>query len=221
MFVWGIVSTVIFLAAYVVGLHVFRASILKKGVYHMPKEEMEVYTHNFKLKKKCSIYLVVVILVTLLIQGIGCELIWSSHTLRSFYGTVFEDYESFIKYMEQDISSEWESGMSINDNFVVVWTDESVFYDEDGNEISEEEALTRNLEDANGNVVCTYIERNREVSYIDYTPKDGTILPIRVLTTRDYRSAVHLSEVINTMYSFLYPIELLVAVFVYLKKRVK
>lgn len=31
------------------------------------------------------------------------EMIWSAHNLSSFYGITFDDYDSFVEYMEQDI----------------------------------------------------------------------------------------------------------------------
>ena len=62
------------------------------------------------------------------------------------------------------------------------------YYDEYGNEISEEEALKSRLKDKNGNVVCEYISRRSVVS-LRYTPKDGTILPITVCTEEDLQEA--------------------------------
>ena len=53
----------------------------------------------------------------------------------------------------------------------------------------QEEALTRRLEDKNGNVVCEYIDRNEKVVSLRYTPKDGTILPITVCTEDDLQEA--------------------------------
>ena len=63
------------------------------------------------------------------------------------------------------------------------------YYDASGNAISEEEALTRRLEDKNGTVVCEYIDRNESVVSLRYTPKDGTILPITVCTEEDLQTA--------------------------------
>lgn len=56
------------------------------------------------------------------------------------------------------------------------------WYDANGNAITGEEARTRVLEDANGTAVCTYIQRNETVFSIRYTPKDGTVLTVRVIT---------------------------------------
>ena len=98
---------------------------------------------------------------------------------------------------------------------------EPIYYDQHGNVISEEEALTRTIKDANGNVVCTYIERNESVSSVRYSAKDGTVLPIQVITSGEYRAAVRLSKTITAVYCIIYPIELLVVLLLYFKKRSK
>ena len=98
---------------------------------------------------------------------------------------------------------------------------EVTYYDQYGNTISEEEALTRTLEDKNGNVVCTYIERNESVSSLRYEQKEDTVLPITVISNREYRLAWHRHDLINTAYCVLYPMEMLAALLIYLKKRAK
>ena len=99
--------------------------------------------------------------------------------------------------------------------------EQAEWYDEDGNLISEEEFPITTLKDENGNVVCTYTHKNRSVSSISYASKDGTVLPIKVVTTSGYRVAEGLSDGINTAYCFLYPLELLAVLLIYFKKRAK
>ena len=205
------------------------ASLLKNGTCTLGEKEALTYHHNHKLKKKCTIGLVITLIVTLVIHVFGSELIWSSYNISSSYGQVFNDYESFVEYMEQDIpyGYSYSSGLFTATEELPVAPENAVgedaieWYDENGNVISEEEALTRTLEDANGNVVCTYIDRNESVSSIRYSAKDGTVLPIRVITTSDYRAAANISSLITGIYCVLYPIELLVALLVYFKKKVK
>lgn len=90
-----------------------------------------------------------------------------------------------------------------------------------GNEISEEKALTRRLEDRNGNVVCEYIDRNESVVSLRYTPKDGTILPITVCTEDDLSESRQTTSVRHVIFGVAYCIEFLVVVLVYFKKRAK
>ena len=172
----------------------------------------------------------VTLIVTLVLHVFGSEMIWSSYHIASSYGQMFDNYESFVDYMEQDIpydSSTYYSGWFTTAVENAVAPESSIqhedieWYDKDGNVITEEEALTRTLEDANGNVVCTYIDRNESVSSIRYSAQDGTVLPIRVITTSDYRAASRLSGMITAAYCVLYPIEVLACLLIFIKKRAK
>ena len=231
LLLWGSIGAVAFLLVYAIVLYIINGSLVKNGAYSMTEEELAVYQHNRKLKKRCAVALVVSLAVTLLLQAIGSELLWSTFRLTSSRGQFFEDYESFVDYMEQDIpydsGNRYYSGLFTVAEEVAVAPERAVeeeaitWYDEAGNEITEEEALTETLEDLNGNVVCTYISRNKNVTSIRYSPKDGTVLPIQVLTTGDYRVASRQAEWINLAYCILYPLELLAALTIYFKKRAK
>lgn len=221
LLIWGTIGAIVFMMIYAVVLYFLNGSLLKKGVYSLSGKELAIYNHNRKLKKKCSISFVIILIVTLLFHVFGGEMIWSSYNLSSLYVITFDDYESFVEYMEQDIPADIY-GAHYNSSVAIIQEEQvgdSTYYDEFGNERSEEEALTETLADSNGNVVCTYIKRNENVSFIRYT--DGTILPIQVITTSDYRAAARLSNLINTAHCVLYPIELLVVLLVYFKKRAK
>lgn len=96
-----------------------------------------------------------------------------------------------------------------------------IYYDQYGNEISEEEAMTRRLEDKNGNMVCEYLNRNQGVVSMQYYPKDGTILPITVFTYDDLQEARQTAAVRHVIFGAAYCIECLAVVLVYFKKRAK
>ena len=86
-------------------------------------------------------------------------MIWSAYNLSASYGITFDDYENFVEYMEQDIPADtYET--NYNGTITVPIPEEQIgettYYDEFGNEISEEEALTRTMKDLNGNTVCIY-----------------------------------------------------------------
>lgn len=224
LFIWGSIGAVAFMLIYAVVLYFLNGSLLKKGVYTLPDKEMTIYNHNRKMKKKYTINLVVILVITMLFHAFGSEMIWSSYHLSSSKGIIFDDYESFIEYMEQDIPA-YPLEYNYNGAEMIPAPEsqvgESTYYDQYGNVISEEDVLTRTIEDANGNVVCTYIERNETVASIRYSAKEGTVLPIHVITTGDYRAAARLSNTINTLYCIIYPIELLAVVLFYYKKRAK
>lgn len=141
-------------------------------------------------------------------------------------GITFEDYDSFIEYMEQDIPV--SPRYHFNGGAASVTTpapseeiETGTYYDENGNEISEEEALTRRLEDRNGNVVCEYIGRNESVVSVQYTPKDGTILPITVYTEDNLQEAEQTASVRHVIFGVAYCIECLAVILAYFKKRAK
>lgn len=139
-------------------------------------------------------------------------------------GTTFEDYDSFIEYMEQDIPADSTYNTGYQESVAIPISEEQVgpttYYDQYGNEISEEEALTSRLKDKNGNVVCEYISRRSFVS-LRYTPKDGTILPITVCTEDDLQEARQTAAVRHVIFGAAYCIECLAVVFVYFRKRAK
>ena len=95
------------------------------------------------------------------------------------------------------------------------------YYDEFGNEITYEEAITRRLEDKNGNVICEYLDRNESVVSLQYTPKDGTILPITVFTEDDLQEARQIASIRHVIFGAAYCIECLAVVLFYFKKRAK
>lgn len=224
LLIWGAIGASVFLTVYAIILYYLNGSLLKKGIYTLPDRELQIHHHNRRLKKKCSIVLAILLIATLLLHVFGGKMLWSAYNLSSSYGITFDDYESFVEYMEQDIPSDiyeanYNEAASVPAPEAQIG--EPVYYDEYGNEVSEEEALTRTLEDSNGNTVCTYIDRNRSVSSIRYTPKDGTVLPIQVIPTSDYRVAARMSNLISTAYCVLYPVELLAVLLFYFRKRAK
>ena len=223
LLIWGTMGAAAFLLIYAVVLYFLNASFLRKGVYTLPERESVVYHHNHKLKRTCTIVLVVLLVVTFIGHYFATS-IWGPYSIMK--GTTFEDYDSFVEYMEQDIPASprysFNGGTTAVD--IPVPSEEietGTYYDEYGNEISEEEALTRRLEDKNGNVVCEYIDRNESVVSLRYTPKDGTILPITVCTEDDLQEAKQTAAVRHVIFGVVYCIECLAVVLAYFKKRAK
>jgi hypothetical protein len=207
------------LVIYVVVLYFLNASLLRKGVYSLSERESTIYHRNHTLKRICAIVLVVVLAVTFVWHQLATS-IWGPNSIMK--GTTFEDYESFVEYMEQDIPAssqkDFYDGTSSVD--VPIQSEESTYYDEDGNEISEDEAMTRRIEDGDGNVVCEYIWRNKSVVSIS-TSKGGGILPITAYTEDDLREAQQTASVRHRIFGAAYCIECLAVVVLYFKKRAK
>lgn len=74
------------------------------------------------------------------------------------------------------------------------------------------------LEDSNGFAVCTYTRLNGSVMSIGYTPRDGSVLPIRVITYDAVDAANALAYLLAELCFALYPLELLAAALLYRKK---
>ena len=233
-FLYGVLFAAAALLIVATVCYFLNGSLLGKGICSLQEKEKHRYYHNHALKRRHTVRLVVALVITMALHAFGGEMLWSAHNLAE--GTSFHDYESFVAYTEQDVpydsmSNEYWSGpfTSAQEQAVApehstaeeIPIDEITYYDEHGNEISETEALTRTLEDKNGNVVCTYVARNETAASVRYTPKDGTVLPITVISQQELRLAWHQHNLINAAYCVLYPIEVFAALLIYFKKRVK
>lgn len=223
LLIWGSMGAAAFLLIYAVVLYFLNASFLKKDVYSLSEKEAAVYRRNHKLKRTCAIILVILLVATFVGHQFATS-IWGPYSIMK--GTTFEDYDSFVEYMEQDIPASPRYSFNGGTTAVEIPVpseeiETGTYYDEYGNEISEEEALTRRLEDKNGNVVCEYIDRNESVVSLRYTPKDGTILPITVCTEDDLQEAKQTAAVRHVIFGVVYCIECLAVVLAYFKKRAK
>ncbi|MEG0769150.1 MAG: hypothetical protein RSG59_04440, partial [Ruthenibacterium sp.] len=82
------------------------------------------------------------------------------------------------------------------------------YYDEQGNEMTKEQAMTRTITDNAGNVVCTYIERNQSVLSLRYGHLNGETLPITVFTQQDFLAARQTIALRNTIFGGIYLLEI-------------
>ena len=221
LLIWGTMGAATFLLVYAIVLYFLNASLLKKGIYSLHERESVVYHQNHKLKRICAIVLVVILAVTFVGHQFATT-IWGPFSIME--GRTFEDYDSFIEYMEQDIpanpSYSFSGGTTVVEQVAPSEEiDTGTYYDQYGNEITKEEAMTRRLEDRNGDVVCEYISRNESVVSMQYTPKDGTILPITVFTEDNLQAARQTAAVRHVIFSVAYCVEVLAIVSAYFKKR--
>lgn len=212
MMILGILGAGVLLLIYGVVCFFLNASLVRKGTYVLSEKEAEIYLHNHKLKKSCALLLSVLLLVTVL-GHIAATTIWGPWSIMK--GTTFDDYESFIAYMEQDVLP------SSHVEMPAIPSGPVIHYDENGNEISEEEALTHRLENQNGDAVCVYVQRNQNVVSIRYTEKDSSLLPITVCTYDDLREAEHKAAVRNVIFGCLYALEAAAVLTFYFKKRAR
>ena len=207
LLLWGAVGAAALLLVYAVVLYFLHAALLRKGVYALPEKEAAVYHRNHELKRTCAIVLAAVLAVTFVGHQLATS-IWGPYSIMK--GTTFADYDSFIQYMERDIPADSD------DHAGEPRQSAAKLPDGIG-----EEALTRRLEDSNGNVVCEYIDRNESVVSLRYTPKDGTILPITVCTEDDLQTVQQTAAARHVLFGAAYCLECLIVIVVYIKKRAK
>ena len=174
------------------------------------------------MKKILALILVALVVVTAFVQEVATS-IWGPYSIMK--GTTFEDYDSFVAYMEQDIPYEKRyysgSNSSLNETVSVPFPEnDETWYDQYGNEISEEEARRRTIEDKDGNVLCEYIERNEMVCSIRCS-SSADRLPITVSTYDDLEEARQTADVRNVIFGFIYAAEAAGILLVYLAKRKK
>ena len=209
----GLICGGIAVLAAAVFLYFFHGSQLRKGTCPLPEKERAAFVHNRRWKRLCALLLVGVGAVTFLLH-MALTTIWGPMSIMS--GTTFTDYESFVAFMEQDVpypsDTAWQTPEPV---------DAPIYYDEHGNEISEEEALRETLELPDGTVACEYIDRNKSVVSIRYAPKEDTLLPITVCTQQDLENARQVVAVRHVIFAAVYCVEVAGAVLLYFGKRKK
>lgn len=213
MLLFGAIGATIFLLLYAIICYFLNARLLRQGVYSLPAAESEVYWRRHKLKKRFAGRLVIVMAVTLVLQ-LTVTTVFDAYRLSNHI--TFTDYDSFAYFMERP--TEWD-GTSFYDAPATPIPGTTTYYDEDGNEISEEEALTEQLVLSDGTVVCEYLNRNRSVSYISYGKESDGLLPITVITHDALRDGFARLGLIHGAFGALYFLELIAAVVLYRKKR--
>jgi len=180
-----------------------------------------VYWRNHRLQRTCVLVLAIVIVITALGHHVSTAL-YGPYSIVE--GTVFHDYESFKAFMEKDVPYEYHYS-SVNALSAPVETSAITYYDSLGNEISEEDALKRQLILNEGTpeeqVVCEYVHRNHSVTNISYQPKADTLLPITVRTTDQVDAARQKVAVRNVLFGLAYGLEVLTALVIYRWKKAR
>ena len=209
--VTGTACGIIFSLIYAITKHFVNHSYVQKHVDILTEKQLIAYKHNRKLKQKCFGLIIILLTITVVLHIFGNENLWDPYSIASHYGIVFEDYDSFKEYMEQDIPP-YKSGAQLQ--FVI-----SPIIDDEYETNTNFDKI--NIIDSNDNVVCTFKWKNINVFSYDYTAKEDGALPITVITNTDYFAASDFSDVINLIYSALYPIELISILLFYSKKKMK
>lgn len=193
--------------------------LLKKGTYSLDEKEAAVYRHNLKLKRKSVLFLVAVLLVTLIAHALATG---GGDALSIMKGTSFDDLDAFKAYMEQEVPAPNNSyGTRTDSASEPAAGDNGTYYDEYGNEISEEEAHTRTITDPAGNIVCKFVHRNEEVRTWRISYVNGTVSSIMVYTMDDLYEGSNRIRVTNDIFAVVYLLEAAGVLLFYFKERIK
>ena len=164
---------------------------------------------NDKLKRKYALLLLAAVAVTFLLETAMTQ---GWNPAKMARGIVFEDYSSFTEYMEQDLDFR---GMPRESD------EPSTYYDENGNVISEEEAIGVELRGADDELLCSYLARNDFAAELRYGPEKDGYLPIEVVTRSALNQAMERGNQLMLVFGLLYAAEAVTVLAVYARKRIR
>jgi len=193
--------------------------MLAEDIIAYPPKTASIITHRRKWKRNLTLICAALLGVTALLNGV-LTAFGSTHALAD--SIRFDDVDSFIAFAEEDVRDTYEApSVSIHYDGEITAVpeedpaDSTVFFDRNGNPITEEEALTRTMEDSDGNVVFSYIQRNETISSIAFGTESEGFLPIHVKTKEHVRAAYRQVQMINAVFTVVYVIEVLAVLFAY------
>lgn len=196
----GFVFAGLALAVFGTVCYFLTALFIKSGAFILNDEEASVYRRNHKLLGRCAIVLAAVLILTAVVDDI---LTSGIQFFRK--GTVFNDYESFKEFMEQDV--EYYGGSCMTPAPTAEPVDGSPYEDEE---------IVSHVTDSEGNVVCEYVWRNRNVSLISY---GENTLPITVYTREGDDIAFKKRDLLDRAFYVLYCLEIAATAVFYLRRR--
>ena len=204
---FGLIFGVIALVLWCIGCYFGSHLLLKNGFITMDEQAERKYRHNRKLALRCLAGLLVIAFVTLQVQSFVNN-VFSAWKIRR--GTEFQDYDSFVAYMEEPVSFfGGESGT------VIAVPEDGIAEDY----IVEEEVRIADGT-VDGKVVCTFAWLNGQVqSYRTSDTEDG--LPIIAYSSHDHYRAELTVQAYNIGFAVLYLVEIAGTAVMYLRKREK
>ncbi len=217
-----------FLASIPTGMFVWflRRHTLNRLGAELPEKTGAVIRHNHRLQRTVFAVTAGVVCLTAVLHLIVSQ----GQNPRAFAdGIVFNDIEAFCAFMEEDVSDDEEGTFFTDHEEITVCGDETgttvanpigiaEYFNELGERISEEEALTRHIYDHDGNIAATYIARNDSV--MSFTT-GADVTPITVYTYEAYQAGQTQLTLINAVFIVVYVLEYLTAVVIYFFQRKK
>lgn len=207
-FMYGACGAAVALGAFGTICHVLGGVWLSKGAPGLSEAERGAYVRRRRLLRRCVAGAAALMLMTGGVQSVLNATLRPEELAEPL---LFDDYESFIRYMEQDVPdpSAGDAGLSPG---------ETIYYDEQGNQVDEEQALRHEIVNARGEVVCAFVWRNRAASMFSYSDGED-LLPIRVRTVEALEAAQARVDMRNGAFALAYLAEAALALAVYLRRR--
>lgn len=181
-----------------------RWALLKRGWLTLPTSALTALGHNLRLQRRIALTTAITLAVTLVVHAFVTEMFSAWNIAKP---VVFNDYESFVAYMEQP-----------NGRFLYSESG-TVAFEMASSLMEPEEVYTNSLTLADGTVVCTYQELNEDVARLGYTEKDGSLLPIEVVTYSAVNQAQIWVDLRNAAFCLLYTAEIAAAFVCYFRRR--
>lgn len=211
MLSFGIPSATVCTVIYITALWFVNARLIDRGVYRLSEKDERIYRRNHRLKLICAIALTALFIVTAIIQEITTSVDFIMN------GTVFEDYDSFVSFMEQDVPSPADYAPSFSSAPFVV--EPNTGSDESSDENSAEYDHHEVLRDRDGNILCEYNRRNESVCRIEY--EGSNTLPITVYTLDELNAARLKAVALTSVFKIIYLFEIIVTLTVYFLRRTR
>lgn len=210
--IWGTGFALIAAVLCSVILYFTEDHLLRENIISYPEKTAAVIMHRRKLKKN----LVLIGIILLSLSTLLCSILTGFGSPYAIADSIrFDDIDSFIAFAEQDISdTDTAYSASVPYSVICVVPDEqplsdAVYYDQSGNVISEEEAMTRTVKDSSGETVIQYVERNDTISSVTFGTESEGFLPIHVKTTAHILAAKRQIDMIHAVFFVLYILEVI------------
>lgn len=181
----------------------------KHGVVTMSEQERKTLHTLNSLAKNVTGISACVLIITILFNFITVN----GDATKFADGTVFESFDDFKEFMETPVEAMWDGSSALETPVT--------YYNQYGNEISEDEALSHEMRDGNGNVIGTYIWRNNSVATINYSSITAEGFRVTVYTQSDVQRGTMIKSSIQSVFYVVYIAEAVVAAAVYIALRRK
>lgn len=222
-FKYGCLSMLAVAVLLAIVIHIVNGCLVGSGRIALDEESKGKYQMKHRLQSIVGGALLVALVVTF-IANEALTAMWGPTSVMT--GTVFNDYESFLEFVETDVprpssfGSNQQAGVAVR---IAPESEATVYYDENGNAVSKDEAMTKTIEDGEENTILEYVQRNGNVLSVSYSTgsNDGNILPITVYTYDDYREGLLIVQQRNAVFVCIYVLEIIAAVIVYILLRRK